>query len=73
MTEQFITEKDAAKMIGVNPRTLENWRTGYKENGKPARLTKGRHWQKIGSVVVFTREWVEAMVDLETKRKELMS
>ena len=43
MTEELITTKEAAKILGVIPRTVNSYRHKYKNFPKPAKVVRGKY------------------------------
>ena len=71
-------ELQAAEKLGVARQTLRNWRLGYSNatGTYPPRLTEGKHWFKLRksrrAPVLYSIEWVEAMISIKHQKQELL-
>ena len=65
-------ETEISAQSGYSMQTLREWRLGRKIGKyeyKP-KLTKGKHWDKIGPVVVYTAAGKKWVIDKSKDRKE---
>lgn len=66
LEKQYLSAKEFADLIGVNPGTLANWRSDYNKNPKGPRWEKGRLSDDGSQVLPLGNEiWYSAV---EVKR-----
>ena len=60
--EPLMTQDDAAKLLGVSPGTLRNWRW----------RNKGPSWIRLGEAIRYSPQALREYVEVRTRRPSLV-